>query len=89
MLTDVAGLYRDWPDTSSLVSSIGLAELRDLLPSLASGMIPKMQACLDAVEGGVAKAAIVDGREPHAVLLEIFTDSGSGTEVHPDPEGHA
>ena len=89
VLTDVAGLYRDWPDTSSLVSSIAVDELRALLPSLASGMIPKMQACLDAVEGGVAKAAIVDGREPHAVLLEIFTDSGSGTEVHPDPEGHA
>lgn len=89
VLTDVAGLYRDWPDTASLVSSIGVAELRDMLPGLASGMIPKMQACLDAVEGGVAKAAIVDGREPHAVLLEIFTDSGSGTEVHPDTEGHA
>ncbi|SDH21391.1 acetylglutamate kinase [Agrococcus jejuensis] len=89
VLTDVAGLYRDWPDTASLVSSIGVTELHSLLPSLASGMIPKMQACLDAVEGGVAKAAIVDGREPHAVLLEIFTDSGSGTEVHPDTEGHA
>ncbi|GAA2174707.1 acetylglutamate kinase [Agrococcus versicolor] len=89
VLTDVAGLYRDWPDTDSLVSSIDVDELRTLLPGLASGMIPKMQACVDAVEGGVAKAAIVDGREPHAVLLEIFTDSGSGTEVHANTEGIA
>lgn len=81
VLTDVAGLYRDWPDTTSLISEIGSMELRSLLPSLESGMIPKMTACLEAVEGGVAKAAIIDGRRPHAILLEIFTDSGIGTEV--------
>jgi acetylglutamate kinase len=83
ILTDVAGLYRDWPDTSSLVSQIGTRELTALLPRLESGMIPKMTACLEAVEGGVAKAAIIDGRRPHAILLEVFTDEGIGTEVVP------
>jgi acetylglutamate kinase len=83
ILTDVAGLYRDWPDTSSLVSQIGARELTALLPKLESGMIPKMTACLEAVEGGVAKAAIIDGRRPHAILLEVFTDEGIGTEVVP------
>ena len=83
ILTDVAGLYRDWPDRESLVSVIDAPELRQLLPTLESGMIPKMAACLDAVDGGVAKAAIIDGREPHAILLEIFTQGGIGTEVVP------
>jgi acetylglutamate kinase len=81
ILTDVAGLYSDWPNRDSLVSQITVAELRALLPSLESGMIPKMAACLEAVEGGVGKAAIIDGRIPHSILLEIFTDSGIGTEV--------
>lgn len=81
ILTDVAGLYRDWPNRDSLVSEITAGELRDLLPRLESGMIPKMAACLEAVEGGVPKAAIIDGRRPHSVLLEIFTDAGIGTEV--------
>ncbi|MFM2353159.1 MAG: hypothetical protein RLZZ608_565 [Actinomycetota bacterium] len=81
ILTDVAGLYRDWPDMSSLVSSIDADELRALLPSLESGMIPKMAACLEAVDGGVGKAAIIDGRVPHSILLEIFTQEGIGTEV--------
>jgi len=81
ILTDVAGLYRDWPDCDSLVSSIDTDELRALLPRLESGMIPKMQACLDAVDAGVPKAAIIDGRVPHSILLEIFTRSGIGTEV--------
>ena len=81
VLTDVAGLYRNWPDTDSLVSVIDTRELTSLLPSLESGMIPKMTACLEAVEGGVAKAAIIDGRRPHAILLEVFTDAGVGTEV--------
>ena len=83
VLTDVAGLYRDWPNRDSLVSIIDVEELRELLPSLESGMIPKMTACLDAVEGGVAKAAIIDGRVPHSILVEIFTGSGIGTEVVP------
>ena len=81
ILTDVAGLYRDWPNRDSLVSEIDSAELTALLPTLESGMIPKMAACLEAVEGGVPKAAIIDGREPHSILLEIFTQTGSGTEV--------
>lgn len=83
ILTDVAGLYANWPDTDSLVSSITASELEEMLPSLESGMIPKMRACLDAVQGGVPKAAIIDGREPHSVLLEIFTERGIGTEVTP------
>lgn len=81
VLTDVAGLYRDWPNRDSLVSQITAPELEALLPSLESGMIPKMTACLEAVAGGVPKAAIIDGRRPHSVLLEIFTDAGIGTEV--------
>ena len=84
ILTDVAGLYSNWPDRDSLVSSISADELEALLPGLESGMIPKMRACLDAVRGGVEKAAIIDGREPHSVLLEIFTARGIGTEVTPD-----
>ena len=83
ILTDVAGLYRDWPNRDSLVSVIEVPELVELLPSLESGMIPKMTACLEAVEGGVAKAAIIDGRIPHSILLEVFTQSGIGTEVVP------
>ena len=81
ILTDVAGLYADWPNTDSLVSVITADELRALIPSLESGMVPKMTACLDAVDGGVAKAAIIDGRVPHSILLEVFTSTGSGTEV--------
>ncbi|HWH98426.1 MAG TPA: acetylglutamate kinase [Pseudolysinimonas sp.] len=81
VLTDVAGLYADWPNRESLVSNITVPELTALLPNLESGMIPKMTACLEAVVGGVPKAAIIDGRRPHSVLLEIFTDAGIGTEV--------
>ncbi len=83
VLTDVAGLYADWPNRDSLISVIDTAELASLLPTLESGMIPKMAACLDAVEGGVAKAAIIDGRVPHGILLEVFTPEGMGTEVIP------
>lgn len=81
VLTDVAGLYANWPDRDSLVSEIRAAELRELIPSLESGMIPKMQACLMAIDGGVPKAHIIDGREPHSILLEIFTEAGVGTQV--------
>jgi acetylglutamate kinase len=83
ILTDVAGLYRDWPNRDSLVSVIDVPALVELLPRLESGMIPKMSACLEAVEGGVAKAAIIDGRIQHSILLEVFTQSGIGTEVVP------
>jgi acetylglutamate kinase len=81
VLTDVPGLYADWPNRDSLVSHLTSTELREMLPGLESGMIPKMQACLDAVEGGVETAAIIDGRVPHSVLVEIFTSKGIGTEV--------
>jgi acetylglutamate kinase len=81
ILTDVQGLFSDWPNTDSIISSLTLAELEVLLPSLESGMIPKMTACLDAVRGGVTKAAIIDGRLAHSVLLEAFTTEGIGTEV--------
>jgi acetylglutamate kinase len=91
VLTDVEGLYADWPgdgdgagqpgDVISLLTATGLERL---LPGLASGMIPKMEACLDAVRGGVPQAHVLDGRLPHSVLLEIFTDSGIGTMVVPD-----
>lgn len=86
VLTDVEGLYRDWPDSDDVIGEIGPEALRELMPRLASGMVPKMQACLEAVEGGVPKATVVDGREPHAVLLEIFTDEGIGTQVLPGIE---
>jgi acetylglutamate kinase len=86
ILTDVPGLYSDWPNRDSLVTSIDATELRALLPRLESGMIPKMTACLEAVDGGVAKAAIIDGRVQHSILLEAFTTSGSGTEVIPTQE---
>jgi acetylglutamate kinase len=81
VLTDVPGLYRNWPDTDSLISQIGVDELESLLPSLTEGMVPKMEACLRAVRGGVPAAHVVDGRVPHSVLLEIFTDDGYGTMV--------
>jgi acetylglutamate kinase len=81
ILTDVAGLHADWPDTDEVVSEISVAALRDLLPSLATGMIPKMEACLRAVEGGVPQAHVLDGRTAHALLLEVFTDEGIGTQV--------
>ncbi|MDQ1083546.1 MULTISPECIES: acetylglutamate kinase [Microbacterium] len=81
VLTDVPGLYADWPNRDSLVSHLTSTELRAMLPKLESGMIPKMQACLDAVDGGVPAAAIIDGRVPHSVLVELFTNKGIGTEV--------
>jgi acetylglutamate kinase len=84
ILTDVPGLYADWPDTTTLVSSITVTELRAMLPTLSSGMIPKAAACVAAIDGGVPKAAIIDGREPHSILLEVFTPEGVGTEVTPD-----
>jgi acetylglutamate kinase len=106
VLTDVEGLYADWPGSSSsvritapigeknrtdhervprdVISLLTAAELEQLLPSLTSGMIPKMEACLRAVRGGVPQAHVLDGRLPHSVLLEIFTDSGIGTMVVPD-----
>ena len=83
VLTDVEGLYRNWPDRSSLIALIGAEELRGMLPTLEEGMVPKMEACLRAVDAGVPRAHIIDGRIPHSVLLEVFTDSGVGTMVVP------
>jgi acetylglutamate kinase len=83
LLTDVAGLYSNWPNKDSLISEIKVSELTELLPELESGMIPKMQACLNALAGGVPRAHIIDGRTPHSILLEIFTSSGVGTLVLP------
>ena len=83
LLTDVAGLYSNWPNKDSLISEIRVAELTDLMPQLESGMIPKMQACLNSIAGGVPRAHIIDGRAPHSILLEIFTSSGVGTLVLP------
>jgi acetylglutamate kinase len=83
LLTNVGGLYRDWPDPTSLVSEVDADELEAMLPGLESGMIPKMASCLEAVRGGVPQAHVVDGRLPHSVLLEIFTRQGIGTLVTP------
>ena len=83
VLTDVPGLYTNWPDTSSLTSQITEEELDKLLPSLQSGMVPKMEACLRAVQGGVPAAHVVDGRVAHSTLLEVFTSEGFGTMVVP------
>ncbi|WP_033341048.1 acetylglutamate kinase [Catenuloplanes japonicus] len=81
VLTDVTGLYRNWPDPESLITQITTHELAKLLPSLESGMVPKMEACLRAVEGGVPAAHVVDGRVAHSTLLEVFTSEGFGTMV--------
>ncbi len=83
VLTDVEGLYADWPDSTEVISQLTAAALAELLPGLSEGMIPKMEACLTAVRGGVPQAHVLDGRLPHAVLLEIFTDEGIGTMVVP------
>jgi acetylglutamate kinase len=89
VLTDVEGLYAAWPTDGSapspddVISSITADDLEALLPTLSSGMVPKMDACLRAVRGGVPKAHVIDGRVAHALLVEVFTDEGVGTEVHP------
>ena len=89
VLTDVEGLYASWPaegggSPGDVVSEITASELERLLPTLSAGMAPKMEACLRAVRGGVPQAHVLDGRVPHAVLVEVFTDSGVGTMVLPD-----
>jgi len=81
MLTDVEGLYTDWPDRNSLVTEIDTAALAQLLPKLESGMVPKIEACLRAVENGVPSAHVIDGRVEHCVLVELFTKEGTGTKV--------
>jgi acetylglutamate kinase len=81
VLTDVEGLYTSWPDRESLVSEIDVAALTQLLPTLEAGMVPKIEACLRAVSGGVPSAHVIDGRVEHCVLVELFTDEGTGTKV--------
>lgn len=83
ILTDVDGLYANWPDRDSLIGHVGVDSLRDMLPELESGMRPKMEACVRALDGGVPQAHIIDGRQPHSILNEIFTQNGIGTMVVP------
>ena len=83
VLTDVEGLYADWPASDEVISQLAAQELEELLPTLSSGMVPKMEACLRAVRGGVPRAHVLDGRVPHALLLEVFTTEGVGTMVTP------
>ena len=84
VLTDVEGLYADWPASDEVISRLTVSELEKLLPDLASGMVPKMEGCLTAVRNGVRTARVIDGRVQHSILLEIFTDEGIGTMVVPD-----
>jgi acetylglutamate kinase len=96
ILTDVEGLYGSWPPGGAadltiddVISEISASELAAMLPTLSTGMVPKMEACLRAVRGGVPQAHVLDGRLPHAVLLEVVTDEGIGTMVLPDQPGGA
>ena len=90
VLTDVEGLYASWPPPADrpgdVLSQVSADALEALLPELATGMVPKMEACLRAVRGGVPRAHVLDGRVPHSLLLELFTDEGVGTMVVPGPE---
>ncbi|OKH98313.1 acetylglutamate kinase [Streptomyces sp. CB02923] len=88
VLTDVEGLYEDWPHSDEVISRLTATELEKLLPDLASGMVPKMRGCLHAVRNGVHTARVIDGRVQHSILLEIFTDEGIGTMVVPDEPAH-
>jgi acetylglutamate kinase len=86
VLTDVEGLYADWPASAEIISQIGVDDLAALLPGLTAGMVPKMEACVRVGEGGVRRAHVLDGRVPHALLLEVFTTDGIGTMVLPAKE---
>ena len=84
VLTDVEGLYADWPTSDEVISELAADDLEIMLPTLSAGMAPKMEACLRAVRGGVPSAHVLDGRVRHALLLEVFTDEGIGTMVTSD-----
>jgi acetylglutamate kinase len=86
-LTDVAGWLRDPADPASVVSEASAEEVESTLPEVSGGMRPKLQACVDAIHGGVSFAHIVDGRAPHSLLLELFTDAGQGTRIGPSSSG--
>ncbi|MBK8469737.1 MAG: acetylglutamate kinase [Candidatus Phosphoribacter sp.] len=85
ILTDVEGVFAAWPDRDSLLSQLTVTEARVLLDTVDSGMVPKLEACIRAVDGGVPQAHVIDGRTAHSLLLEVFTDEGIGTMVLPDP----
>ena len=87
VLTDVEGIYASWPDPDSLLSYLTVMDAQDLLGKVDAGMVPKLEACIRAVQQGVPQAHVIDGRKPHSLLLEVFTDEGIGTMVVPDPEG--
>ncbi|WP_270887823.1 acetylglutamate kinase [Pedococcus sp. 5OH_020] len=87
MLTDVEGVYGAWPDRGSLLSSLTVSGARDLLDRVDAGMIPKLEACVRAVDNGVPQAHVIDGRQPHSLLLEVFTSEGIGTMILPDRVG--
>ncbi|MCX5408392.1 acetylglutamate kinase [Streptomyces sp. NBC_00335] len=87
VLTDVEGLYADWPNSDEVISRLTVSQLEKLLPELSSGMVPKMEGCLHAVRNGVTTARVIDGRVQHSILLEIFTDEGIGTMVVLDDQG--
>ncbi|MFE1262057.1 acetylglutamate kinase [Streptomyces albogriseolus] len=89
VLTDVEGLYEDWPNSDEVISRLTASQLEKLLPELSSGMVPKMEGCLHAVRNGVNTARVIDGRVQHSILLEIFTDEGIGTMVVPDEQGES
>lgn len=85
MLTDVAGLYAGWPHSDEVIEQLTAGELEKLLPELSEGMVPKMTGCLHAVRGGVGAARVIDGRVPHAVLLQMFAGHRAGTLIVADP----
>ena len=89
VLTDVEGVYAAWPDRDSLLSRLSVAGAKELLASVDAGMIPKLEACIRAVEDGVPQAHVIDGRKPHSLLLEVFTSEGIGTLIEPDPASPA
>ena len=88
-LTDVEGLYRDFEDKSSFISRISVTEAEELIADgmIGGGMLPKLSNCTDAVRGGVKRVHILDGRVPHSILLEIFTNKGNGTMFYDDSDG--
>ena len=86
VLTDVEGVYASWPDRDSLLSRLSVSAARELLTTVDEGMIPKLEACVRAVEAGVPQAHVIDGRQPHSLLLEVFTSEGIGTMILPDEE---
>lgn len=85
ILTDVEGLYRDYKDKSTLINAMNIEEAEEMIATGAAdrGMIPKLEACITALEGGVERAHLIDGRQPHSLLIEIFTNTGIGTMVRP------